>query len=52
VDAAGQGGRTGETFAGKLHAVLCRNWKSRVKGRDFYELVWYVGRHVRVSFSL
>jgi hypothetical protein len=25
-------------FAGKLHAVLCRNWKSRVKGRDFYEI--------------
>lgn len=31
-------------FAGKLHAVLCRNWKSRVKGRDFYDLIWYVGR--------
>ena len=31
-------------FAGKLHAVLCRNWKSRVKGRDFYDFLWYVGR--------
>ena len=33
-------------FAGKLHAILCRNWKSRVKGRDFYDLVWYLGRQV------
>ena len=24
-------------FAGKLHAVLARNWKARVKGRDFFE---------------
>ncbi len=32
-------------FAGKLHAVLCRNWKSRVKGRDFYDLIWYVARN-------
>ncbi len=34
----------GSLFAGKLHAVLCRGWKSRVKGRDFYDFVWYVGR--------
>jgi predicted nucleotidyltransferase component of viral defense system len=33
-------------FAGKLHAVLCRNWKARVKGRDFYDFVWYLGREV------
>lgn len=33
-------------FAGKLHAVLCRNWKARVKGRDFYDFVWYLGRNV------
>jgi hypothetical protein len=31
-------------FAGKLHVVLCRSWKSRVKGRDFYDLIWYAGR--------
>lgn len=36
-------------FAGKLHAVLCRNWKSRVKGRDFYDFVWYVARRVPVN---
>ncbi|MCY4482750.1 MAG: nucleotidyl transferase AbiEii/AbiGii toxin family protein [Spirochaetaceae bacterium] len=33
-------------FAGKLHAILCRNWKSRVKGRDFYDLLWYLGRQI------
>jgi hypothetical protein len=29
-------------FAGKLHAMLFRDWKSRVKGRDFYDFVWYI----------
>ncbi len=38
-------------FAGKLHAVLCRNWKSRVKGRDFYDLVWYVGRRIPLNLA-
>jgi len=35
-----------DLFAGKIHALLCRAWKSRVKGRDYYDLVWYVGRRV------
>jgi len=38
--------RTSDLFAGKLHAVLQRNWNKRVKGRDFYDLVWYVGRNI------
>ena len=38
-------------FAGKLHAVLCRNWKSRVKGRDFYDFLWYIGRGVPPNLS-
>ena len=29
-------------FAGKIHALLCRNWKTREKGRDFYDYVWYL----------
>lgn len=36
----------GSLFAGKLHAVLCRGWKNRVKGRDFYDFVWYVSRRI------
>lgn len=31
-------------FAGKTHALLCRNWKARVKGRDFYDYIWYLSR--------
>lgn len=36
-------------FAGKLHALLFRSWQSRVKGRDFYDFVWYVSRNVLVN---
>ncbi len=37
-----------DLFAGKLHAILCRQWKSRVKGRDWYDLVWYVANYPQV----
>jgi predicted nucleotidyltransferase component of viral defense system len=30
-----------DLFAGKMHAILCRNWKGRTKGRDWYDLVLY-----------
>jgi hypothetical protein len=33
-------------FAGKLHATLCRNWKTRVKGRDSFDFIWYLGKRV------
>ena len=36
-------------FAGKLHALLCRGWKNRVKGRDFYDFVWYVSQNTSVN---
>lgn len=36
-------------FAGKLHALLFRDWKNRVKGRDFYDFVWYVSRNIPVN---
>jgi len=29
-------------FAGKMHALLCRAWGTRPKGRDWYDLVWYI----------
>jgi hypothetical protein len=32
-----------DLLAGKVHAVLCRGWKRRVKGRDWYDLAWYAG---------
>jgi len=37
-----------DLLAGKLHAVLCRRWGTRIKGRDWYDLVWYVGHHPQV----
>jgi len=40
-----------DLFAGKLHAILCRHWKSRVKGRDWYDLVWYVSKHPEFRLS-
>ncbi len=40
-----------DLFAGKMHALLCRKWKTRVKGRDWYDLVWYVGHHPRLRLS-
>ena len=33
-----------DLFAGKMHALLCRDWKGRVKGRDWYDFVWYVSQ--------
>jgi len=36
-------------FAGKLHALLCRNWKRREKGRDFYDYIWYLQEKVPVN---
>lgn len=36
-------------FAGKMHALLCRNWKQRVKGRDFYDYLWYLSRDIPVN---
>lgn len=31
-------------FSGKIHAVICRSWKSRVKGRDLYDYIFYLSR--------
>ena len=36
-------------YAGKMHAVLCRAWGSRPKGRDWYDLVWYIANDVELD---
>ena len=36
-------------FAGKIHAVICRSWKTRVKGRDLYDYVFYLSRGTSVN---
>ena len=37
-------------FAGKLHAVICRSWQSRIKGRDLYDYVFYLSNNI--AFNL
>lgn len=38
-------------FAGKMHALAFRNWKSRVKGRDWYDFEWYVRNNVPLDYK-
>jgi predicted nucleotidyltransferase component of viral defense system len=38
-------------FAGKIHAILCRNWSTRPKGRDWYDLVWYISQGVTLDLK-
>jgi len=38
-------------YAGKMHAVLCRKWKTRVKGRDWYDFEWYVKRNTSLNLE-
>jgi len=40
-----------DLFAGKMHAILCRRWKSRVKARDWYDLVWYAANHPELHLN-
>lgn len=41
----------GSLFAGKIHACLCRNWKTRVKGRDFYDYVFFLSMGAKVNLE-
>lgn len=43
--------RLSDLFAGKMHAVLCRAWQKRVKGRDWYDLVWYIQRNIPLHLA-
>lgn len=38
-------------FAGKMHALVFRSWKNRVKGRDWYDFEWYVRNRVPLNFK-
>lgn len=38
-------------FSGKIHAVICRSWKSRVKGRDLYDYVFYLTRNTKFNLE-
>ncbi len=40
-----------DLFAGKMHALVFRTWKNRVKGRDWYDFEWYVRNGVPLGFA-
>ncbi len=39
-------------FAGKIHAILCRNWSYRTKGRDLYDYIFYLSKDTKVNLNL
>lgn len=40
-----------DLFAGKMHALVYRAWKNRLKGRDWYDFEWYVRNRVPLDFT-
>lgn len=42
----------GSLFAGKIHAILCRNWNYRTKGRDLYDYIFYLSQNINVNIKL
>lgn len=38
-------------FAGKLHAILCRNYKNTVKGRNYYDFLFYIQKRVKPNLK-
>ena len=40
-----------DLFAGKMHAVLCRPYRVRVKGRDWYDFIWYINKGFRLNLA-
>lgn len=41
----------GDLFAGKVSAALFRAWRTRTKGRDWYDMEWYIRRGVKCHIS-
>lgn len=40
-----------DLLAGKIHALVYRTWKNRVKGRDWYDFEWYVRHNIPLDFA-
>lgn len=40
-----------DLFAGKIHALLFRKWKTNVKGRDWYDTEWYIKKGIPLNLS-
>lgn len=39
-------------LAGKIHAILCRGWNNRVKGRDLYDYILFLASDTKVNIEL
>lgn len=37
-------------FARKMHALVYRQWKNHVKGRDWYDFEWYIRHSIPLDF--
>lgn len=40
-----------DLFAGKMHALLFRKWKNRVKGRDWFDFEWYARKGIPLNLQ-
>ncbi|QEH43807.1 nucleotidyl transferase AbiEii/AbiGii toxin family protein [Chitinophaga sp. XS-30] len=40
-----------DLFAGKMHALLFRKWQNNVKGRDWYDMEWYIRNGTPLNLS-
>lgn len=40
-----------DLFAGKMHALLFRKWQNNVKGRDWYDMEWYIKKGTPLNLS-
>lgn len=40
-----------DLFAGKMHALIFRQWGQRLKGRDWYDFEWYVRNQIPLNFE-
>jgi len=38
-------------FAGKMHALLFRKWGTNVKGRDWYDMEWYIRKGIPLNLK-
>ncbi|AMR30011.1 hypothetical protein A0256_00565 [Mucilaginibacter sp. PAMC 26640] len=38
-------------FAGKMHALLFRKWGTNVKGRDWYDMEWYIRKGIPLNLA-
>jgi len=38
-------------FAGKMHALLFRKWGTNVKGRDWYDMEWYIRKGIKLNLT-